>query len=423
MTDESLFERARRVIPAGVNSPVRAFGAVGGKPPFLQRASGAYLWDTEGKRYVDYVGSWGPMVAGHTHPAVVEAVQEAASRALSFGAPTLAEVELAEMLCGLVPSLELVRLVSSGTEATMTALRLARGFTARSNIVKFEGCYHGHADSLLVKAGSGALTYGHPSSAGVPPETAAHTLVLPYNDIPAVEHLFAEKGASIAAVIVEPVAGNMNLVLPAGGFLEALREQCTRFGAVLIFDEVMTGFRVAQGGAQARYAIRPDLTTLGKVIGGGLPVGAVGGRRDIMEKLAPLGPVYQAGTLSGNPVAVAAGIATLKLVQAPRFQENIEAVTAELISGLVAEAKKAGAAFSAQAAGSMFGLYFRASPPASFAEVMQCDRDRFNRFFHAMLERGIYLAPSAYEAGFVSAAHGAAELELTFAAAREAFRS
>jgi glutamate-1-semialdehyde 2,1-aminomutase len=423
MTDESLFERARRVIPAGVNSPVRAFGAVGGKPPFFQRASGAYLWDTEGKRYVDYVGSWGPMVAGHTHPAVVEAVQEAASRALSFGAPTLAEVELAEMLCRLVPSLELVRLVSSGTEATMTALRLARGFTGRSDIVKFEGCYHGHADSLLVKAGSGALTYGHPSSAGVPPEIAAHTIVLPFNDIRAVERLFAEKGASIAAVIAEPVAGNMNLVLPAHGFLQALREQCTRFGAVLIFDEVMTGFRVAQGGAQARYGIRPDLTTLGKVIGGGLPVGAVGGRRDIMEKLAPLGPVYQAGTLSGNPVAVAAGIATLKLLQAPRFQEKIEAVTAELVGGLVAEARKAGAAFSAQAAGSMFGLYFRASPPASFAEVMQCDRERFNRFFHAMLERGIYLAPSAYEAGFVSSAHGTAELELTFAAAREAFRS
>jgi glutamate-1-semialdehyde 2,1-aminomutase len=417
-----LFERAQRIIPAGVNSPVRAFGSVGGVPPFFERASGAYLWDAEGKRYVDYVGSWGPMVAGHTHPAVVEAVQEAASRGLSFGAPTAAEVELAETLCRLVPALELVRLVSSGTEATMTALRLARGFTGRSAIVKFEGCYHGHADALLVKAGSGALTFGHPSSAGVPAETAAQTLVLPYNDAAQARRLFGEKGAEIAAVIVEPVAGNMNLVLPEPGFLEALRELCTGHGAVLILDEVMTGFRVALGGAQARYGIRPDLTTLGKVIGGGLPVGAVGGRRDIMEKLAPLGPVYQAGTLSGNPVAVAAGIATLALVQAPRFQEKIEAVTAELVKGLAGEARSAGVPFSAQSIGSMFGLYFRAAPPRSFAEVMQCDRERFNRFFHGMLERGVYLAPSAYEAGFVSAAHGPAELELTFAAAREAFR-
>jgi len=422
MNGKTLFERARRVIPAGVNSPVRAFGAVGGTPPFLNRASGAYVWDTDGKRYVDYVGSWGPMVAGHTHAAVVEAVQEAASRALSFGAPTLAEVELAEMLCALVPSLDLVRLVSSGTEATMTALRLARGYTGRSDIVKFEGCYHGHADSLLVKAGSGALTYGNPSSAGVPAEIAAHTIVLPYNDIGAVRRLFDEKGATIAGIIVEPVAGNMNLVLPTPGFLEALREQCTRCGSVLIFDEVMTGFRVALGGAQARYQIRPDLTTLGKVIGGGLPVGALGGRRDIMEKLAPLGPVYQAGTLSGNPVAVAAGLATLKLVQVSGFQEKVEAFASQLASGLAAEAKKAGVSFSAQSIGSMFGLYFRASPPSSFAEVMQCDRERFNRFFHAMLERGIYLAPSAYEAGFVSAAHGSPELELTLAAAREAFR-
>jgi len=326
------------------------------------------------------------------------------------------------MLCRLVPSLELVRLVSSGTEATMTALRLARGYTGRSSIVKFEGCYHGHADSLLVKAGSGALTYGNPSSAGVPAEIAAHTIVLPYNDIGAVRRLFDEKGATIAAIIVEPVAGNMNLVLPSPGFLEALREQCTRCGAVLILDEVMTGFRVALGGAQARYNIRPDLTTLGKVIGGGLPVGALGGRRDIMEKLAPLGPVYQAGTLSGNPVAVAAGLATLKLVQGSGFQEKVEAFASELVSALAAEAKKAGVSFSAQSIGSMFGLYFRASPPTTFAEVMQCDRERFNRFFHAMLERGIYLAPSAYEAGFVSAAHGAPELELTLAAARDAFR-
>jgi len=392
-------------------------------PPFFERASGAYLWDAEGKRYVDYVCSWGPMVAGHTHPAVVEAVQEAASRGLSFGAPTPAEVELAETLCRLVPSLELVRLVSSGTEATMTALRLARGFAGRSAIVKFEGCYHGHADPLLVKAGSGALTFGNPSSAGVPAETAAQTLVLAYNDGAQAKKLFADRGREIAAVIVEPVAGNMNLVLPEPGFLQALRELCTQHGAVLIFDEVMTGFRVALGGAQARYGIRPDLTTLGKVIGGGLPVGAVGGRRDIMEKLAPLGPVYQAGTLSGNPVAVAAGLATLALVQAPRFQEKIEAVTAALVKGLAEEARKAGVPFSAQSVGSMFGLYFRPAPPRTFSEVMQCDRERFNRFFHAMLERGIYLAPSAYEAGFVSAAHGDAELELTFAAAREAFRA
>ena len=310
MTNESLFERAQRVIPGGVNSPVRAFGAVGGTPRFFERAAGAYLWDVEGRRYIDYVGSWGPMILGHTHPAIVTAVQAAAARALSFGAPTQAETLLAERLCELVPSIERVRLVSSGTEATMTAIRLARGFTGRKVIVKFEGCYHGHADALLVKAGSGALTFGHPSSAGVPEETAAHTLVLSYNDLEALDTAFARQGAQIAAVIVEPVAGNMNLVLPAPGFLEALREHCTRHGALLIFDEVMTGFRVALGGAQAHYGIRPDLTTLGKVIGGGLPLGALGGRREIMEKLAPLGPVYQAGTLSGNPLAVAAGLAT-----------------------------------------------------------------------------------------------------------------
>jgi glutamate-1-semialdehyde 2,1-aminomutase len=419
----SLFERARLRIPAGVNSPVRAFGAVGGTPPFFERASGAYLWDADGKRYLDYVGSWGPMVLGHTHPAVVEAVQAAASRALSFGAPTEAEIELAEAICRLVPSVEMLRLVSSGTEATMTAIRLARGYTGRSLIVKFEGCYHGHADSLLVKAGSGALTFGNPSSAGVPPETAAHTLVLDYNDIPQLKKLFEEKGGEIAGVIVEPVAGNMNLVLPAAGFLEALREQCSKHGAVLIFDEVMTGFRVALGGAQARYGIRPDLTTLGKVIGGGLPVGAVGGRREILQKIAPLGPVYQAGTLSGNPVAVAAGLATLKLVEEKDFQPKIEKTTQALIQGLIAEAGKANVVFSAQSIGSMFGLYFRAAPPTSFAEVMQCDKDRFNRFFHAMLERGVYLAPSAYEAGFVSAAHGTAEIDATLAAARAAFRA
>ncbi len=419
--NETLFARAQQRIPAGVNSPVRAFRAVGGAPVFFERASGAYLWDADGRRYIDYVGSWGPMVAGHTHPAVVEAVQAAAARALSFGAPTEAEIEMAEAICGLVPSIEMVRLVSSGTEATMSALRLARGFTGRDLIVKFEGCYHGHADALLVKAGSGALTFGNPSSAGVPAQTAAHTLVLDYNDSAQVNATFNARGSEIACVIVEPVAGNMNLVLPRAGFLEALRENCTRHGAVLIFDEVMTGFRVALGGAQARYGIRPDLTTLGKVIGGGLPVGAFGGRREIMERIAPLGPVYQAGTLSGNPVAVAAGLATLKLVQAPGFQDRIVATADSLIEGLVAEAKKAGVVFSAQAIGSMFGLYFRASPPTSFAEVMQCDKERFNRFFHEMLARGVYLAPSAYEAGFVSAAHGSAEIDATLAAAREAF--
>ena len=421
--NESLFERARVRIPAGVNSPVRAFGAVGGTPPFLERASGAYLWDADGKRYIDYLGSWGPMVLGHTHPAVVEAVQAAAARALSFGAPTESEIELAETICRLVPSIEMLRLVSSGTEATMTAIRLARGHTGRSLIVKFEGCYHGHADSLLVKAGSGALTFGNPSSAGVPPETAANTLVLSFNDLNQVEETFKTKGKDIAAVIVEPVAGNMNLVLPKAGFLESLRKNCTQHGAVLIFDEVMTGFRVALGGAQARYNIKPDLTTLGKVIGGGLPVGAVGGKRDIMQKIAPLGPVYQAGTLSGNPVAVAAGLATLKLVEAKDFQSKIEATTKSLVEGLMAEARKANVVFSAQSIGSMFGLYFRAAPPTSFAEVMQCDKERFNRFFHGMLERGVYLAPSAYEAGFVSAAHGAAEIEATLAAAREAFKA
>ncbi|MGQ0651624.1 MAG: glutamate-1-semialdehyde 2,1-aminomutase [Betaproteobacteria bacterium] len=420
-TNASLFERAQRVIPAGVNSPVRAFRSVGGTPPFFQRASGARLWDAEGRAYIDYVGSWGPMLAGHTHPAVVEAVQEAASRALSFGAPTEAEVELAETLRRLLPSLELVRLVSSGTEATMTAIRLARGFTGRSLIVKFEGCYHGHADALLVKAGSGALTFGNPSSAGVPAETAAATLVLDYNDVAQVRNVFADKGRDIAGVIVEPVAGNMSLVLPVPGFLQEIRSQCERHGAVLIFDEVMTGFRVALGGAQARYGIRPDLTTLGKVIGGGMPLAAVGGRRDIMEKLAPLGPVYQAGTLSGNPVAVAAGLATLRLVEAPGFVEGVEKTAQALVAGLASEARRAGVTFSSQSIGSMFGLYFRATPPASFAEVMQCEREKFNRFFHAMLAAGVYLAPSAYEAGFVSGAHGAAEIDATLAAARKAF--
>ena len=422
MKNETLYERAQRVIPGGVNSPVRAFRAVGGTPRFFERAAGAHLWDAEGRRYIDYVGSWGPMLLGHTHPAVVAAVEAAAARALSYGAPTAEETLLAERLCELVPSIERVRLVSSGTEATMTAIRLARGFTGRNVIVKFEGCYHGHADALLVKAGSGALTFGHPSSAGVPAETAAHTLVLAYNDVDAVRGAFERQGAQIAGLIVEPVAGNMNLVLPAAGFLEALREQCTRCGAVLIFDEVMTGFRVALGGAQARYGIRPDLTTLGKVIVGGLPLAAVGGRREIMETLAPLGPVYQAGTLSGNPLAVAAGLATLQLVAQPRLLERIEATTRSLAEGLTVEARKASVAFCAQSIGSMFGVYFRATAPQSYADVMQCDRERFARFFHAMLDAGIYLAPSAYETGFVSAAHGEAEIEATVAAAGAAFR-
>ena len=419
--NDELFRRAQLHIPAGVNSPVRAFRAVGGTPPFFVRAQGAHLWDADGKRYIDYLGSWGPMVAGHTRPEVVAAVTAAASRALSFGAPTESEIELAEKIRKLVPSIECLRLVSSGTEATMSALRLARGFTGRDAIVKFEGCYHGHADSLLVKAGSGALTFGNPSSAGVPADTAAHTVVLDFNNIAQVKELFERRGKDIAGVIVEPVAGNMNLVLPQPGFLETLRELCTRTGAVLILDEVMTGFRVALGGAQARYGIRPDLTTLGKVIGGGLPVGAFGGRRDIMEKIAPLGPVYQAGTLSGNPVAVAAGLATLELVEQDGFQAKLEATTRALVEGLSAEARKAGVPFSAQSIGSMFGVYFRTVPPTSFAEVMQCDREQFNRFFHAMLERGVYLAPSAYEAGFVSAAHGAAEIEQTLKSARESF--
>jgi glutamate-1-semialdehyde 2,1-aminomutase len=418
---KDLFKRAQARIPGGVNSPVRAFRAVGGTPLFFERASGAYLWDADGERYIDYVGSWGPMLVGHGHPAVVEAVQEAASRALSFGAPTEAEIALAELLCHEMRSLELVRLVSSGTEATMTALRLARGFTGRSLVVKFEGCYHGHADSLLVKAGSGALTFGNPSSAGVPPEVAAATVVLDYNNTAQVKQLFEQKGKDIAGVIVEPVAGNMNLVMPAPGFLESLREACTRHGAVLIFDEVMTGFRVARGGAQERFAIPPDLTTLGKVIGGGLPLAAVGGRRDIMEKIAPLGPVYQAGTLSGNPIAVAAGLATLKTVAQTGFSEKVTSTTRALVEGLSAEARKMKIPFSAQSIGSMFGLYFRAAPPASFAEVMQCDRERFNRFFHEMLAHHVYLAPSAYEAGFVSAAHAAPEIDATLAAARAAF--
>jgi glutamate-1-semialdehyde 2,1-aminomutase len=420
---EALFELSQQVIPGGVNSPVRAFRSVGGTPVFFERAQGAYFWDADGKRYIDYVGSWGPMVLGHAHPEVVEAVRRAAGNGLSFGAPTQAEYELALLLTRLLPSLELVRLVSSGTEATMTAIRLARGFTGRSKIVKFEGCYHGHADALLVKAGSGALTLGIPSSAGVPLEVTQHTLVLDFNDLAGVERAFAEHGAQIAAVIVEPVAGNMNLVLPAPGFLAGLRELCTRHGAVLIFDEVMTGFRVGPQGAQGLYGITPDLTTLGKVVGGGMPLGAFGGRRDIMQKIAPLGPVYQAGTLSGNPLAVAAGLSTLQAVQSPGFFDRLEQTTHALVDGLSAAARAAGVAFSAQSVGGMFGVYFSAAAPGSYAEVMQADREAFNRFFHAMLARGVYFAPSAFEAGFVSSAHTSADIEATVEAARAVFRA
>jgi glutamate-1-semialdehyde 2,1-aminomutase len=420
-SSQKLFQRAQRVIPGGVNSPVRAFRSVGGTPPFVQRGKGARIWDVDGRVYIDYVGSWGPLVVGHRHPQVVKAAQQAAARGLSFGAPTRQEVEMAELLCRLVPSLEQVRLVSSGTEATMSALRLARGYTGRSKIVKFEGCYHGHADALLVKAGSGALTFGQPSSAGVPAETAAHTLVLDYNSETAVQQVFQREGSEIAAVIVEPVAGNMNLVAPRREFLHELRRLCTQHGSLLIFDEVMTGFRVALGGAQALYGVRPDLTTLGKVIGGGLPVGAFGGRRDVMQSVAPLGPVYQAGTLSGNPVAVAAGLATLKLVQAPRFYDRLAATASGLCESLTRAAQEHGVPFCAANVGGMFGLYFRETPPVSYAEVMQCDKEAFNRFFHGMLSRGIYLAPSAYEAGFVSSAHGPAEVGKTIAAAKSVF--
>jgi len=414
--NQSLFDASQNLIPGGVNSPVRAFRSVGGTPLFFQRGQGAYVWDADGKRYTDYVGSWGPMIAGHCHPEVVSAVQAAAANGLGFGAPTASELEIAELLC-----LEMVRLVSSGTEATMTAIRLARGFTGRSRIIKFEGCYHGHSDGLLVKAGSGALTFGQPSSSGVPAEIAALTTVLDYNDAAGLERAFAESGNEIAAVIVEPVAGNMNLVTPRREFLDAMRNLCTKYGAVLILDEVMTGFRVSLQGAQGYYGIKPDLVTLGKVMGGGLPAAAFGGRRDIMQCLAPLGSVYQAGTLSGNPVAVAAGMATLKLVQAPGFYENLSKLATQLTTGLTAAAKKHGIPFCAQSVGGMFGLYFSDAIPTSYAEVMSCDKEAFNRFFHAMLEAGVYLAPSAFEAGFVSSAHTEADIDATIAAAEAIF--
>jgi glutamate-1-semialdehyde 2,1-aminomutase len=420
--NEELFIRAQRTIPAGVNSPVRAFRSVGGVPRFFTRGAGAYLWDVDDKRYIDYVGSWGPAILGHAHPAVVDAVRESARHGLSFGAPTQIEVEMAETICRLVPSIEMVRLVSSGTEATMTALRLARGFTGRSKIVKFEGCYHGHGDSLLVKAGSGALTFGTPSSAGVPPAIANETIVLPYNDLAAVDAAFRAEGDAIACVIVEPIVGNMNLVLPRAGFLAGLRSICDRHAAVLIFDEVMTGFRVHPGGAQGLYGVTPDLTTLGKVIGGGMPVGAFGGKRAIMERIAPLGPVYQAGTLSGNPVAVAAGLATLREIGAPGFHDRLAATTRSLTDGLTDAARRAGVPFVAQSVGGMFGLYFAPSVPETYDSVMACDKERFNRFFHGMLDAGVYFAPSAFEAGFVSAAHGSDVIAETLAFAETVLR-
>jgi len=425
MTSKSqqLFEKSQQLIPGGVNSPVRAFRSVGGTPVFFKKGLGSRLWDVDGKEYIDYINSWGPMILGHAHPEVIKAVQEVAANSLSFGAPTGLELEIAELINALVPSMEQVRLVSSGTEATMSAIRVARGFTGRNKLVKFEGCYHGHSDALLVKAGSGLLTFGEPSSAGVPAEVAAHTLTLEYNNTQQLKELFASAGNEIACVIIEPVVGNMNLVVPHMEFLQTLRELCTEYGAVLIFDEVMTGFRVHLGGAQALYNIKPDITTLGKVIGGGLPVGAFGGRKDIMQCLAPLGAVYQAGTLSGNPVAVTAGLATLKLLQAPDFHAKLAAQTKKLVDGLVAAAKEAGVVFSAQSVGGMFGLYFSEKCPTSFAEVMQSDKESFNRFFHLMLDAGIYLAPSAFEAGFVSAAHTDADIAITINAAKEAFKA
>ena len=421
--NEQWFERAQRHIPGGVNSPVRAFRSVGGTPCFFAQGSGPRVTDEDGKSYLDYVGSWGPLVLGHAHPDVVAAVQRAAAKGLTFGAPTAGEVDLADHLCDLLPSLEMVRLVSSGTEATMSAIRLARGYTGRDLLVKFEGCYHGHSDGLLVKAGSGLLTFGNPSSGGVPADVAKHTLVLDYNDVGALEAAFAEHGERIATVIVEPVAGNMNLIAPRPEFLQAIRALCSEHGAVLIFDEVMTGFRVDLGCAQGLYGITPDLTTLGKVIGGGMPLAAFGGKREIMEKIAPLGPVYQAGTLSGNPLAVAAGLATLELIAAPGFYDELARQTAALCDGLAAAAKKHGVAFSAQSVGGMFGLYFSASCPQSYAEVMRCDKEQFNRFFHAMLAAGHYFAPSAFEAGFVSIAHSDDDIASTVEAAETVFKT
>lgn len=418
----SLYAQACKYIPGGVNSPVRAFHAVGGEPVFLRRAAGSRTFSADGREFIDYVGSWGPMILGHAHPEVVREVQRVAADGLSFGAPTELETRLARKVVETMPSIELVRFVSSGTEATMSAIRLARGFTDRETIVKFTGCYHGHSDSLLIKAGSGALTLGVPTSPGVPQDLAKHTVTLDYNDADAVRDAFRRIGAQIACVIVEPVAGNMSCVPPVPGFLETLRSECDRAGALLIFDEVMTGFRVAQGGAQALYGIRPDLTTLGKIIGGGMPVGAFGGRRDVMRRLAPLGPVYQAGTLSGNPVSMAAGLATLELLSAPGFYQRLGATTARLVDGLAGAARRAGVPFATNQVCGMFGLFFTGEAQVdSYAKVAACDAARFARFFHDMLAAGVYLAPSAFEAGFVSAAHTDADIDATVAAAEHAF--
>ena len=420
----SHFTDARDVIAGGVNSPVRAFAGVGGEPVFFKRAEGAWLVSEDGERYIDYVGSWGPMILGHGHPAVIAAVVETARNGLSFGAPCVLETRIARKIRELVPSIELLRMVSSGTEATMSAIRLARGHTGRDKIIKFEGCYHGHSDSLLIKAGSGALTLGVPSSPGVPAGLAEHTITLPYNDADAVNAVFSEVGADIACVIVEAIAGNMNMVPPEPGFLETLREQCTAVGAVFIVDEVMTGFRVARGGAQELFGIEPDLTTLGKIVGGGMPAAAFGGRADIMASIAPDGPVYQAGTLSGNPVAMAAGLATLELIDQPGFYAALSARTQQLVDGIAAAASEANVPLATQCAGGMFGFVFTdAGPVRSFAQVAAADVDRFRKFFHGMLAEGIYFAPSAFEAGFVSAAHGDAEIEQTIDAARKVMRT
>ncbi|KAF1701421.1 glutamate-1-semialdehyde 2,1-aminomutase [Pseudoxanthomonas suwonensis] len=419
----ALFSRAQQLLPGGVNSPVRAFKSVGGEPFFVQRADGPYLFDVDGNRYIDYVGSWGPMIVGHNHPAVREAVQAAIGNGLSYGAPCEAEVTMAETITRLVPSCEMVRMVNSGTEATLSAIRLARGATGRQRIVKFEGCYHGHGDSFLVKAGSGMLTLGVPTSPGVPAGLSELTATLSYNDFEGATRLFGEIGGEIAAVIIEPVVGNANCIPPREGYLQHLRELCTKHGALLIFDEVMTGFRVALGGAQAHYGITPDLTTFGKIIGGGMPVGAYGGRRDLMQQIAPAGPIYQAGTLSGNPVAMAAGLAMLELIQAPGFHERLSAATVRLCEGLEAAAREAGVAVTTNQVGAMFGLFFTDQKVETYAQATACDTAAFNRFFHGMLERGVFLAPSAYEAGFVSSAHDEAVIDATLEAARAAFRS
>jgi glutamate-1-semialdehyde 2,1-aminomutase len=417
-----LFAAAQRHIPGGVNSPVRAFRSVGGDPVFFESAAGAHVTDADGKRYIDYVGSWGPMILGHAHPEVIAAVTDRVAKGLSFGAPTELETLMADKVCELVPSMDLVRMTSSGTEATMSALRLARGYTGRDKIIKFEGNYHGHVDALLVKAGSGMLTLGEPSSPGVPAALAELTITLTYNDIEQVRETFAAIGDEIACIIVEPVAGNMNCIPPLPGFLEGLREVCDEHGAVLIFDEVMTGFRVARGGAQAHFGVAPDLTALGKVIGGGMPVGAFGGRRAIMEHISPLGPVYQAGTLSGNPIAMTAGLKTLELISAPGFYERLAERTAQLCDGLAERARAAGVPLSTNRAGAMFGLFFTEGQVTNYAEATACNQQQFNAFFHGMLERGVYLAPSAFEAGFVSAAHGEPEIDATLAAAAETFQ-